>query len=226
MPDTIITGAIPAEPINTEPQETALSAAQTTEPQTAQTDDIKTFTQEDLNRVGAKEKAAGERSVLTALGLTEKSQLAGLAETLTAYKAEQDGKMSVSQRLDAEQTKNAGLQSQLDALRAEHTAMTQELLLRGLEIPPKEIPYYRAKIAEYAAENSLSFEEASTAYMQTDPLTPKPTKQPSVSVPGVTGNTPMITGVTAEQYGKMGYAERLKLKNENPTLYASLSAKK
>jgi len=73
----------------------------------------------------------------------------------------------------------------------------------------------------------MGLQDMITAIQTAKPDAFAPDKPGAVVVPGVTGGTPMnYDSITAEDFKKLGYLDRLKLKEEQPALYAQLTTPK
>jgi Uncharacterized conserved protein len=170
--------------INTEEQkQEALSAGQsqttaepnpqslvTTEPAPDKKPEaVKTFTQEDLNRVGAKEKASAERAILKALGIEDKGEIENVKQALEDYRKEQEAKLTVSDHLKARDEQIAGLRGELGSALAELTTLKQMDYLRGQGVPQDEVDFYQFKISQLVTED-VDFEQATTEYLKERPV--------------------------------------------------------
>lgn len=78
------------------------------------------------------------------------------------------------------------LKDELEQERGKVSAMEQAAVLKDLQIPTKELDYYKRRITEHAAEKKLSFADAAKAYMEIDPL---PTKVSASATYGGAGKT-------------------------------------
>lgn len=85
-------------------------------------------------------------------------------------------------------------------------AITALLDLEALKASKNQSEDIKAALEGLKKESGYLFEEAAT---------PPP-------YAGGTGSKPLLGGVTKETFGKMGYRERVALKQENPTLYEQM----
>ena len=153
------------------------------------TENKKTFSQEDINRIVAKESSKTERSIFSMLGIKDKSELENIVKSLSEYKLEQDSKMTITQRYESQTLAMQELQNKYNELNNNYTAKEQEFVLKNYDIPEKMRDYYKNKILNYSKENNISFEESAKKYIEIDPLPAKPEKVPATLIPGITGNT-------------------------------------
>jgi len=205
-------------PITEEPKPEALSAEQeqqeTQQPKLEpekKPEEVKTFTQDDLNRIGAKEKATGERAILAALGIKDKGEIASVKQALDDYRKEQEAKLTVADHLKARDEQISTLQRELEAANTERTTLKQMEYLRGKGVPQDELDFYQFKISQLITDD-LDFEAATSEYLKARPVKAEPeTAPPPPPMYAGTGKA-QVTATEADTI-KAQYQAAQKLRN-------------
>ena len=123
-----------------------------------------------------------------------------------------------AKQVTPEQTIQA-LNDDLAAERSKIAAFEQEKVLHKNGVTDAEdVALYRIRINQLVTEDK-TFAQAATEYFTAHP---RSGKVPATVMFDGKGQVPVVAGTTKEDYAKMSYADRLKLKAENPTLYEQL----
>lgn len=144
-----------------------------TDTKETQTTDVKTFTQDELNRVGAKEKKQGEAAILKELGLSSKEELASIKEILAAHEQAKASKMTVADLQKALDDLKSKSESEKAAVLAEAMQAKQEAWVAKQGIPDDMADFYLFKINKQMAADDSDFETAATKYLKANPVEAK-----------------------------------------------------
>ena len=188
----------------------------------------KTYTAEEmqaeLNRVGAKEARKATAAILKKLGVQSEDELSGLLEKL-APKPEPPAKTPEKPDDITHDKLKELLGPLVDRLGAIETVNKQALAervekqqleyLAGQNVPKEQLRYYRFEIGQLVNAET-TFEEAAAQFIKANPPHVRP---PEFHVGG--GRAP-ISAMNVDEYKKLGYAERLELKEKNPNLFEKL----
>lgn len=195
---------------NTETQEIPTVTAPATTPAQADTT-LSTAANVDMSLIEQKAAERAERAaqavvrdMLKQSGLDDDA----IKKMLDEYKAKQ-----VTPEMEMKQLKD-----ELKASKAEVAQMRQLDFLKGKGIDVEELDFYQFKAAKISKETGVTFEEAAEKYIAERPAFKRP---PEFHVGG--GKAAMQT-MTVEEYKKLGYDDRFKLKQENPTLFEKLQS--
>lgn len=180
-------------------------AVETTE---TENQEVKTYTQEEVDALLQKET---DRRVSAALKKQEKKNADKVreAERLANMTAEQRYEETLKQREAAIEAKEREL-----ALAENKNACAKILSEKGLSLDLVE--FVVADDADMMDENIKKLEKAFKASVKTEVE-----KRLGSSVPKK--NLPMETTMTKEKFQKLNYTELMKLKTEQPELFAELS---
>lgn len=177
-----------------------------------QATEVKTYTEEELN---AKLQAEADRRVTKALQTAKEKW-----EQEQAVKIEQEKELAkLSEEEKAKKQLDMERQS-LEKERLEFKKIKLELettkILDERKLPTKFAKYLIADDNEQTLANINEFQENWQQAIQSEIESRLKGKTPQKN--GETG----VAGVTKEQFKKMGYTQRLELKNSNPELYNQL----
>ena len=177
-----------------------------------QATEVKTYTEEELN---AKLQAEADRRVTKALQTAKEKW-----EQEQAVKIEQEKELA---KLSEEEKAKKQLEMERQSLekeRLEFKKIKLELettkILDERKLPTKFAKYLIADDNEQTLANINEFQESWQQAIQSEIESRLKGKTPHKN--GDTG----VAGVTKEQFKKMGYTQRLELKNSNPELYNQL----
>lgn len=180
--------------------------------QEEQVQEVKTYTEEELN---AKLQAEADRRVTKALQTAKEKW-----EQEQAVKIEQEKELA---KLSEEEKAKKQLEMERQSLekeRLEFKKIKLELettkILDERKLPTKFAKYLIAEDNEKTLANINEFQESWQQAIQSEIESRLKGKTPQKN-----GNTE-VAGVTKEQFKKMGYTQRLELKNSNPELYNQL----
>lgn len=182
----------------------------------------KTFTQEDLNRVGAKEKKQGEAAILKEFGLSSKDEIAAIKEILEAHNAAQASKMTaadIQKAFDEYKTKEDGEKA---TIIAEREQARQEAWCAKNGIPDDKADFYLFKINKLMAAGEIDFATTAAQYLKDNPV--EVNQGDRLPMWGGSGRK-QIPSMTKEEFSKLGYSERLDLKTKQPELYKEMTKK-
>jgi len=173
----------------------------------------KTYTQKELNDILAKEK-----------GKFEKLSQSKIAEIEEAQKL---AKMSETERQAAEYKK---LQEENETYKREKLVFEFEKQLSEKGLPSGLAKYVSFKDADSASVAIKGIDEVIKAHDAPKDARIKELEQQLTNA-NLRGTTPKaVTGtpgeITPQEFNKMGYANRLEIKNKNPELYNKLTNKK
>lgn len=176
------------------------------------TKEVKTYTEEELN---AKLQAEADRRVTKALQTAKEKW-----EQEQAVKIEQEKELA---KLSEEEKAKKQLEMERQSLekeRLEFKKIKLELettkILDERKLPTKFAKYLIAEDNEKTLANINEFQENWQQAIQSEIESRLKGKTPQKN-----GNTEVF-GVTKEQFKRMGYTQRLELKNSNPELYNQL----
>ncbi|MGU8071184.1 hypothetical protein ACS60B_01765 [Streptococcus suis] len=178
----------------------------------------KTFSQEDVNRVGKKEHKSGYAKAIKDLGFAD---VESAKEALKAYEDWQESqKTEADKQTELLASKDRELASVLDAnkrLEAKLSALTQGVNADSVDDV--------IALSERLVNEDTTIDEAIKQVVGKYPqfaTTPNTTeKKPTFTVVD-NPSASTKSDVSKDQFGKMTYAERLELKRTNPKLYEQL----
>lgn len=178
----------------------------------------KTFSQEDVNRVGKKEHKSGYAKAIKDLGFAD---VESAKEALKAYEDWQESqKTEADKQTELLASKDRELTSVLDAnkrLEAKLSALTQGVNADSVDDV--------IALSERLVNEDTTIDEAIKQVVGKYPqfaTTPNTTeKKPTFTVVD-NPSASTKTDVSKDQFGKMTYVERLELKQTNPKLYEQL----
>ncbi|HEM2670392.1 TPA: hypothetical protein U0505_001749 [Streptococcus suis] len=178
----------------------------------------KTFSQEDVNRVGKKEHKSGYAKAIKDLGFAD---VESAKEALKAYEDWQESqKTEADKQTELLASKDRELTSVLDAnkrLEAKLSALTQGVNADSVDDV--------IALSERLVNEDTTIDEAIKQVVGKYPqfaTTPNTTeKKPTFTVVD-NPSASTKSDVPKDQFGKMTYVERLELKRTNPKLYEQL----
>ncbi|HEM4191911.1 hypothetical protein HO523_00815 [Streptococcus suis] len=178
----------------------------------------KTFSQEDVNRVGKKEHKSGYAKAIKDLGFAD---VESAKEALKAYEDWQESqKTEADKQTELLTSKDRELTSVLDAnkrLEAKLSALTQGVNADSVDDV--------IALSERLVNEDTTIDEAIKQVVGKYPqfaTTPNTTeKKPTFTVVD-NPSASTKSDVSKDQFGKMTYVERLELKRTNPKLYEQL----
>ncbi|CYU07402.1 hypothetical protein HO572_01290 [Streptococcus suis] len=178
----------------------------------------KTFSQEDVNRVGKKEHKSGYAKAIKDLGFAD---VESAKEALKAYEDWQESqKTEADKQTELLASKDRELTSVLDAnkrLEAKLSALTQGVNADSVDDV--------IALSERLVNEDTTIDEAIKQVVGKYPqfaTTPNTTeKKPTFTVVD-NPSASTKSDVSKDQFGKMTYVERLELKRTNPKLYEQL----
>ncbi|HFR3918845.1 TPA: hypothetical protein ACHWEF_001525 [Streptococcus suis] len=178
----------------------------------------KTFSQEDVNRVGKKEHKSGYAKTIKDLGFAD---VESAKEALKAYEDWQESqKTEADKQTELLASKDRELTSVLDAnkrLEAKLSALTQGVNADSVDDV--------IALSERLVNEDTTIDEAIKQVVGKYPqfaTTPNTTeKKPTFTVVD-NPSASTKSDVSKDQFGKMTYVERLELKRTNPKLYEQL----
>ncbi|MFM0761307.1 hypothetical protein P7J38_03205 [Streptococcus suis] len=178
----------------------------------------KTFSQEDVNRVGKKEHKSGYAKAIKDLGFAD---VESAKEAMKAYKDWQESqKTEADKQTELLASKDKELALALDAnkrLEAKLSALTQGVNADSVDDV--------IALSERLVNEDTTIDEAIKQVVGKYPqfaTTPNTTeKKPTFTVVD-NPSASTKTDVSKEQFGQMTYVERLELKQTNPKLYEQL----
>ncbi|HEL2478901.1 TPA: hypothetical protein TZY66_001089 [Streptococcus suis] len=178
----------------------------------------KTFSQEDVNRVGKKEHKSGYAKAIKDLGFAD---VESAKEALRAYEDWQESqKTEADKQTELLASKDRELASVLDAnkrLEAKLSALTQGVNADSVDDV--------IALSERLVNEDTTIDEAIKQVVGKYPqfaTTPNTTeKKPTFTVVD-NPSASTKSDVSKDQFGKMTYVERLELKRTNPKLYEQL----
>ncbi|HEM4727797.1 TPA: hypothetical protein U1049_000299 [Streptococcus suis] len=178
----------------------------------------KTFSQEDVNRVGKKEHKSGYAKAIKDLGFAD---VESAKEALKAYEDWQESqKTEADKQTELLASKDRELASALDAnkrLEAKLSALTQGVNAESVDDV--------IALSERLVNEDTTIDEAIKQVVGKYPqfaTTPNTTeKKPTFTVVD-NPSASTKSDVSKDQFGKMTYVERLELKRTNPKLYEQL----
>ncbi|HEL2367441.1 TPA: hypothetical protein TZS64_001367 [Streptococcus suis] len=178
----------------------------------------KTFSQEDVNRVGKKEHKSGYAKAIKDLGFAD---VESAKEALKAYEDWQESqKTEADKQTELLASKDRELASVLDAnkrLEAKLSALTQGVNADSVDDV--------IALSERSVNEDTTIDEAIKQVVGKYPqfaTTPNTTeKKPTFTVVD-NPSASTKSDVSKDQFGKMTYVERLELKRTNPKLYEQL----
>ncbi|WP_029188599.1 hypothetical protein [Streptococcus suis] len=178
----------------------------------------KTFSQEDVNRVGKKEHTSGYAKAIKDLGFAD---VESAKEAMKAYKDWQESqKTEADKQTELLASKDKELALALDAnkrLEAKLSALTQGVNADSVDDV--------IALSERLVNEDTTIDEAIKQVVGKYPqfaTTPNTTeKKPTFTVVD-NPSASTKTDVSKEQFGQMTYVERLELKQTNPKLYEQL----
>ncbi|HFR3585646.1 hypothetical protein J0639_01905 [Streptococcus suis] len=178
----------------------------------------KTFSQEDVNRVGKKEHKSGYAKAIKDLGFAD---VESAKEALKAYEDWQESqKTEADKQTELLASKDRELASVLDAnkrLEAKLSALTQGVNADSVDDV--------IALSERLVNEDTTIDEAIKQVVGKYPqfaTTPNTTeKKPTFTVVD-NPSASTKSDVSKDQFGKMTYVERLELKRTNPKLYEQL----
>lgn len=135
---------------------------------------------------------------------------------------EKDGLIAELQK-KLEETANKS-DPEKDALKAELSSIKQQQFLQGQGVPADMIEFYQFKIGKLVTDDT-NFETAGAEFLKNNPLpvVEKETKEtPPPYVVPKQGTVKSVSGMSKEDFKKLSYMDKLKLKNDNPTLYEKM----
>lgn len=187
--------------------------------QEQQQQDEKTFTQEELNKIIAKEKKTAQESFLKSVGFED---FKNAKDGIEKFKEWQDSQKTEAQKqaealeaanktLETERTEKATLAAQLAAFKAGAKAESLgDVIL----------------LAQAKVSDDVTIDDAIKQVLETYPQfkgeqeQEKPPAPPQYS-PG-NPNPPGGNNITREQFTKMNYADRVKFQQEQPAVFKQL----
>ncbi|HEM6505079.1 TPA: hypothetical protein U2E32_000896 [Streptococcus suis] len=178
----------------------------------------KTFSQEDVNRVGKKEHKSGYAKAIKDLGFAD---VESAKEAMKAYKDWQESqKTEADKQTELLASKDKELALALDAnkrLEAKLSALTQGVNADSVDDV--------IALSERLVNEDTTIDEAIKQVVGKYPqfaTTPNTTeKKPTFTVVD-NPSASTKSDVSKDQFGKMTYVERLELKRTNPKLYEQL----
>ena len=180
----------------------------------------------------SKEKYNAELENLNALLSGKTGELDNANKLIEDLKKGSKGNEELQGKINAYETENAKLQKQL-----QETKIKSALKVALLSEKAVDIDYLTFKVNEKMAEQgkTLELDENDNIKGWDDVLSGLKTQFPTQfeSVKGgqivdpqpLPGRTEQQTGITQDQFNKMGYQSRLKLKQEQPDVYAQMTGK-
>lgn len=200
-------------------QETTDQSVNTGDGVQESTEQVKTFTQEEVNGLVTKESKKAQEKIFKSLGFDD---IKSAKEGFEQLKAWQD-----SQKSEAEKQSEAlaSKDKELDTVRAENKALSAKLSALSLGVNAESVDDVIA-LSERKVSDDVSMEDAIKEVLQKYPQfgaqVPEPAeeKKPSFSV----GGNPAVQqgGLTTENFAKMGLQERQELFERDPELYRKL----
>ena len=185
--------------------------AEDTEPE-----EVKTFTEEEFNK---RLQSETDRRVTEAIKKREEKLREEMTEKIEAEKKQAEELAKLSEKEKAEKLFQME-KEKFEAERKEFERARLELeaskILDERKLPVKFTKYVVAQDAETTLKNIDSFQSEWQEAIQREIDSRLKGKTPQKN-----GNAE-VTGVTKEQFKKMGYTQRLELKNSNPELYNQL----
>lgn len=178
------------------------------------------FTQDDLTRVGTKEAKKTEAALLKQFGLASKDDIPSLLERIQVADAAKAANETAEERYARLEAEKAYSDTRATSAESQLAELKQVMYLQGKNVPADEIDFYQFKITRLMAEKDIAFEEAAEEYIAQKPVAVKPP-------PFAVGQgKPINQSMTKEEFKKLGYKERLDMKNNQPTLYEELTGGK
>lgn len=179
----------------TETEDTAKEQENTDTAPEKKQDDEKTFTQADLDRI-VEDRLARERKKIPSADELKK---------FNDWKKEQQ----------TEAERQAEREKEFAALQSENAKLKNEAAIIRSGVNSDDVDYVLFKVSQMDGD----FEDNLKKFLASNK---KYTEAKTTKVEGVKHEQKADKGVTHEQFAKMGYKERLKLKQENPDLYDKL----
>lgn len=176
----------------------------------------KAFTQDDLNRVGAKEHSKGYNKAFKDLGFDDvesaKDALKAFQEWKESQKSESEKQTEILNAKDKE----------LEEARANNKALNAKLAAMSLGVNAESIDDVIA-LSERLVTDETSIEDAIKTVLGKYPhFGQTKDKAPKITVAGNPSADNGEGTVTKEEFSKMSYQEKLDLKLKNKNLYDQL----
>lgn len=160
------------------------------EQETEQTEQTKTFTQEDLNRVATKEAKKTEQAILKQFGLDKKEDLTSTLEEFNAFREAKKNQETDSDKLAKLTSDFETLNTNYQNANNELSQIKQNSLLKSKGVDDKSLKFYRFEVTELAKEKDIEFSEALDQYLTENPIEEKAVPPSFFIKDGKKGTTP------------------------------------
>jgi hypothetical protein len=186
----------------------------------------KTYTQDELNtREASTKKAAryeAEKALFGHLGVKDMDEFNASLDIFKSARANAESNKSLADKYEAVNASLSEKDNEIAALNAKLTASERANVLREYGVSGAELAVLTAGISTLMTDEK-DFSAAAKEYFEAHPRPKNEKPKPQLAGGGM-GNTPAPKGeITKEQFNKMSYAERGKLRTDNPELYKKLS---